>query len=67
MINDVLDFSKIEAGKLNLEMSEFDPRELLGNVVRTVAIHAHQKGLELLADLDGGASCIRRRDRAILC
>ncbi len=48
VINDVLDFSKIEAGKFSLQIAPFDPDELLQNVVRMIAVPAHQKGLELL-------------------
>jgi PAS domain S-box-containing protein len=47
LINDVLDFSKIEAGRLELSPAEFDPRETLGDTLRTLGLRAHQKGLEL--------------------
>ncbi len=48
LIDDILDFSKIEAGKLELRLSEFDPRETLGDTLRTLGIRADQKGLELV-------------------
>jgi PAS domain S-box-containing protein len=48
LINDVLDFSKIEAGRFELQPTEFDLREALGNTLRTLGLRAHQKGLELL-------------------
>ncbi len=47
LINDILDFSKIEAGRLDLLHEEFDLREALGDTLRTLAVRAHQKGLEL--------------------
>jgi PAS domain S-box-containing protein len=47
VINDILDFSKIEAGKLELENSPFDLRDTLGDMLNTLALRAHQKGLEL--------------------
>jgi two-component system sensor histidine kinase/response regulator len=47
VINDILDFSKIEAGKLELEYSPFDLRDTLGDMLNTLALRAHQKGLEL--------------------
>ena len=34
IINDILDFSKIEAGKLDLDPTDFDVREAVGDVVR---------------------------------
>jgi signal transduction histidine kinase/CheY-like chemotaxis protein len=48
VINDVLDFSKIEAGKMELEEVVFDLDDLLGETMRSVALRAHQKGLELI-------------------
>jgi len=47
VINDILDFSKIEAGKLVLEHAAFDLRESLGDTMKSLAIRAHQKNLEL--------------------
>jgi PAS domain S-box-containing protein len=47
VINDVLDFSKIEAGKLELVPSEFGLRDNLGETLKTLALRAHQKGLEV--------------------
>jgi signal transduction histidine kinase/CheY-like chemotaxis protein len=48
IINDILDFSKIEAGKLDLDPIEFDLRDSLEESVRTLAVPAHNKGLELV-------------------
>ncbi len=51
VINDILDFSKIEAGRLELETVEFALRDVVSELVKTLALRAHQKGLELLCDL----------------
>jgi signal transduction histidine kinase/CheY-like chemotaxis protein len=51
IINDILDFSKIEAGQIDLDPHDFDLRDALGTTVRTLAIRAHQKGLELVCDV----------------
>jgi PAS domain S-box-containing protein len=51
LINDILDFSKIEAGKLEFEEIDFDLRESLGETMRTLAVRTHQKGLELVYDV----------------
>jgi len=48
IINDILDFSKIEAGKLNLEPVEFKLEEMLAEIMKTLAMQANQKGLQLL-------------------
>jgi len=47
ILNDILDFSKIEAGKLELEPVPFTLRENLDTTLKTLALRAHQKGLEL--------------------
>ncbi len=52
VINDVLDFSKVEAGKLDLEDIPFNLSECVGDALKTLAPRAHEKGLELLCDLD---------------
>ncbi len=48
IINDILDFSKIEAGRMELEMAEFDPRELIEDVAEMLAGRAHEKHLDLV-------------------
>ncbi|HEX6504052.1 MAG TPA: response regulator [Terriglobales bacterium] len=47
LINDILDFSKIESGKLELEKIEFNLYDSLAEVVRAMAVRAHEKQLEL--------------------
>src|SRR5262249_52004624 len=47
IINEVLDFSKIEAGRLELDRQPFNLPELVGEVLGTLALKAHPKGLEL--------------------
>jgi signal transduction histidine kinase/CheY-like chemotaxis protein/HPt (histidine-containing phosphotransfer) domain-containing protein len=47
IINDILDFSKIEAGKFDLDAIGFNLRDSLADTVRSLALRAHQKGLEL--------------------
>lgn len=52
VINDILDFSKIEAGKLELDSLDFNIRDCLADTLKANALLAHQKGLELVFDLD---------------
>ncbi|HTM58103.1 MAG TPA: response regulator, partial [Candidatus Udaeobacter sp.] len=54
VINDILDFSKIEAGRLDLDHVPFDLEREVGTALKTVALRAHQKNLELLCDLRPG-------------
>ncbi len=51
VINDVLDFSKIEAGKLDIEALDFPLRDSLEATMKTLALRADQKGLELLCEI----------------
>ena len=50
VINDILDFSKVESGKLDLEKIDFNLYDCIGETVKTLALRAHQKGLELAYD-----------------
>ena len=54
LINDILDFSKIEAGKLRLEPIDFKLRETVEDTVLSMALRAHQKGVELACSLPAG-------------
>jgi two-component system sensor histidine kinase/response regulator len=51
VINDILDFSKIEAGRLEVETIPFSLRESLGDTMKTLALEAHRKGLELACEI----------------
>jgi two-component system, sensor histidine kinase and response regulator len=51
VINDVLDFSKIEAGKIDFETIDFNVRDTLEAALKTLALRADEKGLELLCDI----------------
>jgi signal transduction histidine kinase len=47
VINDILDFSKVEAGKLDLDPTDFHLGEALEDTMSTLAVRAHEKGLDL--------------------
>ncbi len=51
LINDILDFSKVEAGMLDIEEIPFQLRDTVGTTLRSLALRAHQKGLELAFDI----------------
>jgi PAS domain S-box-containing protein len=52
ILNDILDFSKIETGKIVLDPAPLEVAELAGNLVKTVAISARKKHLEVALDID---------------
>jgi signal transduction histidine kinase/ligand-binding sensor domain-containing protein/DNA-binding response OmpR family regulator len=62
VINDILDFSKIEARKLDLDVVEFGLRDSLEETMKTLALRADQKGLELLCEVRDGVPEVVRGD-----
>jgi PAS domain S-box-containing protein len=63
VINDILDFSKIEAGKLELDVDDFDLREVVEDTAEVLAHQAHQKGIELTALVADDVPPLVRGDR----
>jgi two-component system sensor histidine kinase/response regulator len=51
VINDILDFSKIEVGRMDLEIVDFDLWNTLEETLKTLALRADEKGLELLCEI----------------
>ncbi len=51
ILNDILDYSKIEADKIVLDPVNFNLSELVGDSMKSVAVLAHKKGLELAFDV----------------
>jgi signal transduction histidine kinase/DNA-binding response OmpR family regulator len=66
VINDILDFSKIEAGKIDLEMADFNLRDSLEATLKTLALRADEKGLELLCEVAPGVPEAVRGDSSRL-
>ncbi len=67
LLNDILDLSKIEAGKLELEVMDFDLEALLDDFAASIAIKAHDKGLELICAADPDVPHLLRGDPGRLC
>jgi len=62
LVNDILDSSKIEAGKLELEILSFDLRSTLKDTFDFLAIGAHEKGLEMVCQVDPEVPLLLRGD-----
>ena len=62
VINQILDFSKIEAGKLELEILDFDLREVVEEVTEMLACRAASKGLELAYWIEPAVTTTLRGD-----
>ncbi|HEU4751656.1 MAG TPA: response regulator, partial [Armatimonadota bacterium] len=52
LIDGVLDLAKVESGSLELDLRSFSLRELAETVVETLALRAHEKGLEITCLVD---------------
>jgi two-component system, sensor histidine kinase and response regulator len=52
LISNILDFSKIEAGKLDIERIEFGLRDTTTGILRSLAVPAHKRGLEIVLRVD---------------
>jgi signal transduction histidine kinase/DNA-binding response OmpR family regulator len=63
VINDILDFAKIEAKKLRLDHAAFNIAECVGEAAKTLAVEAHQKGLELACGLSSNVPEVADGDR----
>ncbi len=62
VINDILDFSKIEAGKLDLEILDFDVRQLMETTRELLSAKAGEKGLQLKCRIAPGLPVRLRGD-----
>jgi signal transduction histidine kinase/CheY-like chemotaxis protein/HPt (histidine-containing phosphotransfer) domain-containing protein len=52
VINDILDFSRIRAGMLQFEQVDFRLHDIVGDTVRSQALRATRKNLELMCFVD---------------
>jgi signal transduction histidine kinase len=51
ILNDILDYSKIASGKMHIDAIDFSLRDSLGDTMKTLALRASQKGIELASDI----------------
>jgi two-component system, sensor histidine kinase and response regulator len=51
ILNDILDYSKMEADKMLLDPVPFNLAEAVGDAMKSMAVMAHKKGLELAVDI----------------
>jgi PAS domain S-box-containing protein len=52
LVNDILDISKIEAGKVELEMEDFEIRQILKDIENIMFIKAEEKALDYKTFID---------------
>ncbi|MFM9886446.1 MAG: ATP-binding protein [Burkholderiales bacterium] len=62
VIDDILDFSKIEAGRLTLEVTTFDLRELIGEIIDLLDGQARGNGIALSFLIDEDVPAMLKGD-----
>jgi signal transduction histidine kinase/CheY-like chemotaxis protein len=62
LLNGILDYSKLEAGSVSLEHIPFEPAGLTQTVTRLFAAQAHEKGIEVVADVAPEVPAVLRGD-----
>lgn len=65
MINEILDISRIESGREEVEMREFDIRELVEELLRMLDPIAEEKGIELRHEVIGKKSVLVSDEKKI--
>jgi signal transduction histidine kinase/CheY-like chemotaxis protein len=66
IINNILDFSKLEARKVSLDEAEFELEAEIEETIRSLALPAHEKGLELTYQVTSGVPPWVRGDSHLL-
>jgi CheY-like chemotaxis protein len=51
LLNDILDFTKIEASRLEFVNEPFKLRDVVGDTLKSLAVRAHEKDVELILDV----------------
>jgi PAS domain S-box-containing protein len=67
LVNDVLDQGKLEEGKLAIFYAPVDLKQVMSDVLKTVTIPAHEKGIELRLELGPGVPLFLFADRLRIC
>jgi len=52
ILDDILDFTRLESGLLSVERSPFDVRDCVNDALRVTVIRAHEKGLDVVCDIE---------------
>jgi PAS domain S-box-containing protein len=66
IIDEILDSSKVEAGKIELELTDFDLRDVIERASATLRATAREKGVRLVVEADDDIPALLRGDGARL-
>ncbi len=62
LINDILDLAKVEAGRMEMELNQFVPRDVLVSAMTMVRERAHKAGVTLNMDPGTGSDAVVEAD-----
>ena len=62
LINDILDLSKVESGRFEFESIEFNPYQVIQEVVRVLGVKALEKGVVLDLQIKGSVPAMIKSD-----
>ena len=62
LINDILDLSKIESDRLELEISDFELRPAISDIISLMSLQAREKGIKLASEIDADVPKALRGD-----
>jgi CheY-like chemotaxis protein/HPt (histidine-containing phosphotransfer) domain-containing protein len=62
LVGDMLDYAQIKAGSMTLDLADFDLEQTVQDVVDSLAVEAHKKGLEITMDIPPDANIIVNGD-----
>jgi signal transduction histidine kinase len=65
LINDILDLSKVEAGRMELELSEFDLRNVIDGSLALLRERASRKEIKLSRNVDDTVGIVRADERKV--
>jgi signal transduction histidine kinase len=65
LINDILDLSKVEAGKMELDLSDVNPKMLLEGSLVMIKEKATKQGIELTTEIDAIPEVIKADERKL--
>ncbi len=65
LVDDVLDISKIDAGKMQIQLEDVDPADLVGHVIDTLSIRSEERGIRIQPHITAPLPTLRGDARKI--
>ena len=59
LVNDFLTIARFEQGRITLELTEFDPKEMVESLIRQLSVTVGLRNVKLLADVPAGVPKVK--------